>query len=146
MPHHPPHLVFEAATWMRDAFLLQPLWRSRLYSTKWHQCSHTHYNSSTLHHHSHAHCTVTPKHTAPSAHKLQHHSQAHCIMTHKPGQLSAIAKLCCNAGNFAPGVDLDTGRYSVLGSLPQISSVHGAMHDYHTQSEVGITPKMFAAS
>ncbi|KAL0055410.1 hypothetical protein WJX82_000207 [Trebouxia sp. C0006] len=38
-------------------------------------------------------------------------------------------------GNFAPGVDQDTGRYSVLGSLPQISSVHGAMHDYHTQSE-----------
>ncbi|KAA6421415.1 MAG: hypothetical protein FRX49_08692 [Trebouxia sp. A1-2] len=38
-------------------------------------------------------------------------------------------------GNFAPGVDLDTGRYSVLGSLPHVSSVHGAMHDYHTQSE-----------
>ena len=48
--------------------------------------------------------------------------------------------LCRNAGDFAPGVDLDTGRYSVLGSLPQISSVHGAMHDYHTQSEVDITP------
>jgi len=51
-----------------------------------------------------------------------------------------VAKLWRNAGNFAPGVDQDTGRYSVLGSLPQISSVHGAMHDYHTQSEVGITP------
>ena len=80
------------------------------------------------------------KHTAPSLRStLLHHSQAHCIITHKPAQLSALAKLCRNAGNFAPGADLDTGRYSVLGSLPHISSVHGAMHDYHTQSEVGIT-------
>ena len=90
--------------------------------------------TSTLHHHSQPHCTIC--------------SQTNCNITHrhtaslliKPAQVSDIAKLCCNAGKFAPGVDLDTGRYSVLGSLPQVPSIHSAMHDYHTQSQVGPTP------
>lgn len=40
------------------------------------------------------------------------------------------------AEDFAPGVDSQTGRYSVLGSFPAIPSIHQAMHDYHSQSEV----------
>ena len=40
------------------------------------------------------------------------------------------------AGDFAAGVDGKTGRYSVLGSFPAVDSVHQAMHDYHSESEV----------
>ena len=41
-----------------------------------------------------------------------------------------------SAGTFIAGVDAETGRYSVLGSLPPVPAIHAAMHHYHTQSEV----------
>lgn len=40
------------------------------------------------------------------------------------------------AGDFTAGVDGKTGRYSVLGSFPAVESIHQAMHDYHSESEV----------
>ena len=42
----------------------------------------------------------------------------------------------CVAGRFAPGVDPVTGRYSVLGTFPAVDSLHKAMHEYHSRSEV----------
>ena len=49
-----------------------------------------------------------------------------------------LADICllCSTGEFAPGADAESGRYSALGSLPAVPSLHAAMHQYHTQSEV----------
>lgn len=44
-------------------------------------------------------------------------------------------QVASSTGEFAPGADAESGRYSALGSLPAVPSLHAAMHWYHTQSE-----------